>query len=218
MVGVGTPKILSPTGGLTTADPYDAARADAQQRLTRLLAELPVDAQRRLKDISALDGRRADAVAAFSSEAAQHFSDGSVHLPARLSFDWAPAAVPAPASAGGAEAPAPPASGPTGLVLVVKGAVRPALRVTLRDEEGSATAHAGLTGDPLGESVTWLPDRADPRAGEAVGARPRVVEVKAGDGAGVLVVSPADRDLIGAAAGRRAWRVVVIAGSGAGRK
>jgi len=91
--GVGRPTILSSTGGLTPRDPYEMAREDAQARLGRVLARLPLDGELRLGDIEALATARQRALSGFTAAAPLYFSDGTVHLPARLSFEWAPAAA-----------------------------------------------------------------------------------------------------------------------------
>ncbi len=170
-IGVGTPKVLSPTGSLTPRDPYVVAREDAQARLGRLLARVRVEPGKRLSEYTELTGRRTAALEAFTTTDAVRFSDGTVHLPVSVPFDWVPAAV------AGREPPiAPDDAVVTGLILRVKGKVEPQMR--LRLAAGKRTVRAGFPDDPVGAGgVVWFRDEAAARVWPALGARPRVASV-----------------------------------------
>ncbi|MCA9537541.1 MAG: hypothetical protein KC620_01560 [Myxococcales bacterium] len=174
--GVGTPRVLSPTGGVTAHDAYEEARADAERRLGRLLARLPVDAQRRLAELKALDGQREAAAKAYVSTAARHFSDGTVHLPAEIPFAWVAASWPDTGPA--AISPGVADDGPTGLLIRVDGAVAPAVRLRfVGPSERSITA--GVAGDAVGAAgVIWTHDEAEAIASPLIGPRPKVIRAK----------------------------------------
>lgn len=195
--GVGTPRILSPTGALTPREPYDVARADAEARIERLLARLPVDAKRRLREVDALDAQRAAATRAFTGDESRHFSDGTVHLPARASFAWVADGWPAEAKrtangAAGEPAPpivGPPAPGPSGLIIELSGPVEPAVRLRL-EPKGGAPIHAGTARDPIGpRGVVWA------RAGDGidrtaiVGDAPVTISGQPGGERGVIALA-----------------------------
>lgn len=172
-VGVGTPKILSPTGSLTPRDPYVVAREDARARLGRLLARLRVESGKRLSDYEELAERRAAALEGFTSTDAVRFSDGTVHLPVSVPFDWVPAAV-----VGHAPPAAPEDAVVTGLVVRVKGKVQLRMRVSLT--AGKRSVLAGFPDDPVGaDGVRWFRDEITARAWPALGPRPRTVTVTA---------------------------------------
>jgi hypothetical protein len=216
--GVGTPVITSPTGAITPRDLYEAARDDARARLERALAAIPVDDQRTVGDVAGLEPRRHVAVEGFTSGDALHFSDGTVHLPASLSFAWvvdalaappaspaAPASAPAPASISPETKPAPasaaappsaagkPADPPTGLILVAHGRARPALRVRVESDDGKRFVYAGLRGDPVAPAgAAWVSARADADASPLAGKHPLVLEAEPGDRAGVLRLTRRD--------------------------
>ncbi len=157
VLGVGTPRILSPTGALTDVDPYEVAKQDAQARLRRLLARVRLDAAARVGQVEALEAPLAAAVRAYRADAARTFSDGTVHLPARVDLAWIPTAV------AGAPPPRLPAGEgePTGLVVQVEGRAPPALRVRLTGPDG-ASVYAGLPTDPIGAvGVAWVRAVAD---------------------------------------------------------
>jgi len=165
--GVGTPKILSPTGALTPRDPYVVAREDARVRLERLLARLRVERGKRLSGYPELDARRGDALDGFTSAEALRFSDGTVHLPVSVPFDWVPAAL-----AGRGPAAVASDAAVTGLLLRVEGKLEPRLRLVLR--AGERTVKAGFPVDPLGATgVAFFRTVAEARAWPLLGARPR---------------------------------------------
>ena len=177
--GVGTPRILSPTGALTPKDPYAEARGDARARLKRLLARLRVEPGKRLSDYKALRGRSAAAVEGFTSTEARRFSDGTVHLPAQVTFDWVPAAV-------AGLSPLPVEGEVSGLVLRVEGKVQPRLRVRLRGK--ARTVSAGFPGDPVGSGgVAWFHDEASALAWPGVGPKPRLATARVRGGVLELV-------------------------------
>ncbi len=185
-LGVGTPRILSPTGALTDGDPYEIAKGDAQARLRRLLARVRLDAAARLGQVETLTPALDAAVRAYRADAARTFSDGTVHLPARVDLAWIPAAV------AGAPPPRLPAEAgaPTGLVVQVEGGASPALRVRLTGPDG-ASVFAGLPTDPIGaEGVAWVRDATDAPEG-LVGDRPARITARAA-GRGVLAVAGGD--------------------------
>lgn len=188
--GVGTPEILSPTGARTPDDPYEMARADARRRLERLLARLPVDGRRRLSQVGELDQARSLAVDAFTSEAARRFSDGTVHLPARLPFWWVAQTLAPPLNPG---PPLPPdlyAPDPKqkALVVIISGRMRPAVQLQFKAAGQEARA-AGLPGDPLGASgVIWRQSLAEVKADPRLGSAPVVVKARPGARAGEVEV------------------------------
>lgn len=176
-VGVGTPKIMSPTGSLTARDPYVVAREDAQARLERLLARLRVEPGTRLAGYETLKARRAAAVAESTTAEALRFSDGTVHLPVSAPFDWVPAAL-----VGRESTLAPEDAVVTGLVVLVEGKVEPRLRVKL--SAGERSARAGFPDDPVGPGgVAWFHDATQAKAWPALGPRPRTVSAKVVKGA-----------------------------------
>ena len=90
-VGVATPTIFSPTGGLSQGDPDQAAMEDARRRLRMLVASIPVrvdgaaDAGASEKKFIEVYG--ADAVDRALQQATfsmRHFTDGTVHVMATL--------------------------------------------------------------------------------------------------------------------------------------
>ncbi len=184
VLGVGTPRVLSSTGSLTTADPYQAARRDARRRLQALLYALPVDRKRRLGDIEALSEKLKVALLDHRAGEARHFSDGTVHLPARLDFAWVPSAL-----ADSKEAVSPP-EGHTGLILRLTGKTKPSLLV--RVQAGELEVSAGRAGDPVGAAgVAWFDKAEAAAAWPGVGTNPRVAEAKV-DKAGALVLQRED--------------------------
>lgn len=196
VTGVGTPRVLSPTGAITEDDPYEAARADAEARLNRALGGIPVDGGRRLRAMGRLTDARRAAARRYTSARTLHFSDGTVHLPAAAGFEWVPTEWPleapstpaehaqgatgreAPAAGQGAPAAVDPAGAetPTGLVIELDAAVEPALRLELSGPDGQ-TLMAGVRGDRLGaRGVVWVRRADDPRAVAWAGERPLVVK------------------------------------------
>ncbi len=190
--GVGTPEITSPTAAITPRDLYEAARDDARARLERALAALPVDDARRVGDVAALEPRRRLAVQGFTSGDARHFSDGTVHMPAVLSFDWVVDALGAPVAA-----PA-PVGAATGLVVLARTPARPALRLRLEADDGKRFVYAGLRTDPVGASgVSWVAARSEADT-TLVGKAPLVLEatVPAEGRPGVLRLGAAETKLL----------------------
>lgn len=201
-LGVGTPQILSPTAGVTRRDLYGVATADAQRRLAHLVDRVRLDQNGRLGGISqaGFTERRRAALASFEAEDARFFSDGTVHLPARLPLAWAAASLgqpgPAPAEVPFVGPPLPAELAaqwpmPTGVVLQVNGALSPSLRLKLDFPEGPDW-RAGVAGDAVGgRGLRWFRTGAAALA-EHVGAHPRVIEVRA-RGVGVVAVGAAAR-------------------------
>lgn len=203
VLGVGTPKVLSPTGSLTERDPYVLAREDARDRLARLLAELQIDSQRRLGGVDDLQPLVQMQLRGFTSETARHFSDGTVHLPAQVSFQWLPGAM-AAAEMGVAteQAVAPPisaaalvpgdASPPpqfTPLVVQLEGGMKPAVQIELAAPGGGRRRPAGLPGDPLGaEGVRWIKGMRSAKQALKAGPKPVILKGKAGKSPGVIVL------------------------------
>ncbi len=199
-VGVGTPQVLSPTGALTPREPYDVARADAEKRIARVLARIPVDARRRLRDLDPLDARRQAVAKAFTADDSRHFADGTVHLPASASFAWVAAEWPEGGAGEGPEQPAaplvgPPLPGPTGLVIKLDRAVEPTVRLRLETPDGKALP-AGTHRDPLGpRGIVYATRPSDVDLAALVGDAPLTVTAAPGDGRGALVL--ADETLAG---------------------
>lgn len=208
-VGVGTPEIISPTGALTPREPYDVARDDAEKRIARLLARVPADGKRRLRDLDPLDDRREAVAKAFTADESRHFADGTVHLPASADFGWVAAAwpteTPPPAEGEGTPvAVGPPAPGATGLVIELSGPIDPAIRLALSTPAGVGLT-AGTAHDPLGPGGTWYArDAADLDFKALVGEAPLIT--KAAPGAGRGAVKLPDEALVG----RRLPGAVVI--------
>ncbi len=197
VVGVGTPRVLSPSGGITDGDPYQVAVTDARRRLARLLERVRLDAQGLYGRRPALSGAGQRALEGFTSEGARRFSDGTVHVPAALSLDWLPAAVgepPAPEDPSVFTGPPLPpevversADLPTGLILTVEGALPPSTRLRLAVPPPAAGLDGGPPPTPAPAQaavyVGWLGDAAgtvglrwfhagDPAIEALVGARP----------------------------------------------
>ena len=90
-VGVATPTIFSPTGGLSQGDPDSAAMEDAKRRLKMLVASIPIrvegaaDAgasEKKFVEVYGADAvDRAVQQATFSM---RHFTDGTVHVTATV--------------------------------------------------------------------------------------------------------------------------------------
>lgn len=205
-VGVGTPAVLSPTGALTPREPYDVARTDAEKRIARLLARVPVDRTRRLRDLDPLDERRQAVAKTFTAEASRHFADGTVHLPARVPLAWIAAEWPAESAESPAAPPpvGPPAPGPTGLVVELAEPIEPTVRLSLR-LPSKTTLTAGTARDPIGATgAYYVYDPADLDLKTLVGASPLTVKGRAGDGRGTIELS--DASLLG----RRVPGAVVV--------
>lgn len=194
-IGVGTPDIISPTGALTPREPYDVAREDAEKRITRLLARLPVDGERRLRDLDPLDARRAAVAKAHVAAETRHFSDGTVHLPASASFAWAAAEWPADPAAKIDVPVGPPLPGPSGLIVKLGAPMKPAVRLRLTTPAG-ATLAAGTVHDPLGPTgAVFAYAEADVDLPALVGDAPLIVEAAPGEGRGAITLP--DEALVG---------------------
>ncbi|MCA9546496.1 MAG: hypothetical protein KC613_18955 [Myxococcales bacterium] len=180
VLGVGTPRILSPNGAMTDGDPYEVAVADARQRLGRLLERIRVDADRRLGRIPELGERRSQALDGLRSPGPQRFSDGTVHLVASLDLTWLPEALgespPLDALDTFVGPPLPDAIVladprlPTGLILVIDGPLSPSLRLQI--DRGDDPLWVGLRGDAAGRTgLRWFRE-GDPAIAARVGPRP----------------------------------------------
>jgi hypothetical protein len=140
--------------------------------------------------VAALEPRRRVAVQGFTSGDAKHFSDGTVHMPAALAFDWLAEAL-APAAPPGAAAGA-----ATGLVVLAKTPAHPALRIRLEADDGKRFVYAGFRGDPVGAAgLAWVTARGDADAA-LVGTAPVVVEATPRERPGVLRLGPAETKLV----------------------
>ncbi|MCB9552964.1 MAG: hypothetical protein H6705_14025 [Myxococcales bacterium] len=178
VVGVGTPRILSPTGAVTGEDLHDKAREDAAARMTRLLRAVPVGGGETAGQVAALDAAREAATRAMRAGEVIDFSDGTVHQPAEVTLDWVAAAWPA----GEATVPGDAA---TGIVITLSGEAQPTARVELRGSAG-AKGTAGARGDRLAPAgLVWARAIDDAPAG-FVGERPRAV---AGEAAGEGIIA-----------------------------
>jgi hypothetical protein len=188
-IGVGTPKILSPTGGITPRDPYVVAREDAKGRLERLLARVRVEPGTRLAGYEAVAERRASAIEQFTTQEALRFSDGTVHLPVTVPFDWVPSAL-----VGRDPVKASEDAVVTGLVIRVEGKIEPRLRLKLG--AGKRSVGAGFPDDPVGSGgVAWFHDEKQALAWPTVGPRPRVVSAKS-DAKGTLQLTGEDASVL----------------------
>ena len=172
VLGVGTPKILSHTGGMTAVDPLEAAAADAKARLTALLANLPVGAAQVAESVPALRARFEEAAAGAQQQTPRYFSDGTVHLPVTATFasPQVPRAVDPLA--------------PTGLIIRLSGDIDPRLQIALV-ADGGAPILAGLPGQRVAPAgIIWV--RGEPSAVhlEHVGPQPLQIKGEPGDQVG----------------------------------
>jgi len=198
--GVGTPVILSHTGGTTPRDPYEQARDDARQRLQRALGALPVDA-RPAGTVQALDAILASALQSFQSDPPLHFSDGTVHLRSTASFAWG-------AALAGPPIPQAP-DAPTGLLVRLTGPMEPRMRLTLM-AAGAPAVVAGLPGDVIGGAgVVWVARGDEGTLTGLLGPRP--IETAATPGkAGELVLDAAGAAVLQHAGGLQGAVAVVM--------
>lgn len=172
VLGVGTPKILSHTGGITPVDPLTAAKADAKARLTRLLEDLPVGASDSAGDVAGVRARFERAVTDSQMQAPRYFSDGTVHLPATATFAFprAPRAVDPLA--------------PTGLIIKLSADIDPRLQVMLI-ADGGAPVLAGLPGHRVAPAgIIWVRGDLSHTHLKHVGPQPLQVEGVPGDQVG----------------------------------
>lgn len=206
-LGVGTPKILSPTAGVTRQDLYRAAVADAQARLGHLLDQVRLDSRHRLGGLHrpGFAQRRQQALGTFEAEDALHFTDGTVHVATRLSLAWAPSTLgvtpPADAAEDFVGPPLPDDLAkawpvPTGVVLRINGALSPSLRIAL-DFPGEPDWQAGVAGDPVAATgMRWF-RAGDPLLVAHVGASPREIDVRARGVGSVALDAAARAQLVG---------------------
>jgi hypothetical protein len=167
VLGVGSPKILSHTGGITPEDPMTAAKADAQKRLRRLLKTLPDQTQ-------ALDARFGASADAPAWGDARYFSDGTVHQPATASFALSkvPRAVDPLA--------------PTGLIIELSADIDPRLRVTLL-ADGGGPILAGMPTDRVAPAgVVWVRTGLEAEQLKHVGPQPLLLKGEPGDRPGQI--------------------------------
>ena len=165
-VGVGAPRLLSPTGGLATEDLAAVALRDAARRLKALAAALSGEGGEggegpcggRLEEVSA---RRAA-----ESTPAARFSDGSAHIRARLALPEALCGEPTDLPLAWVEAPA------EGLLLPLSGTQA---ATTTSGATGGATS-----GAPRGAVVRRL------RALPALSAERAALRAQAGAGEALL--------------------------------
>lgn len=202
VLGVGTPRILSATGSITAFDPFVKADQDARERLGRVLKALPLDSGAVVGDRAQL----ADAADRFVLDIPlgrpMAFSDGTVHQRGSADILWlvgksAQIGWQGPPQVVATDAPV------DAVLIVVEGAVQPALRVTLARPDGGYECSLGLPGDLLGGAgVSWHHDEtaALQMLGESVRLL-RVAAKPAKSGApGRLVVERASREALHGAA------------------
>ena len=134
VLGVGTPRILSPTGSLLDRDAIELAREDAFARLRRLLSALPRPEPVPVGPNPLIAaGDRAAPLTVFSEPL--FFADGTAHMVASVSLSAA------------LGHPVPP---PSVRVMRVQAprAFEPCVQLRLEDGTGAKTL-AGLPGDPI---------------------------------------------------------------------
>lgn len=173
-LGVGTPIILSHTGGVTPTDPLTAARTDLKRRLSRLLKALPIEGTATVASRPRIDGRLAKALDAHQPAEPIYFSDGTVHLPgaASFAFPYAPRAVDPDA--------------PTGLIITLSADIDPRLRLKL-SAPGIAGVDAGLPDDQVAPAgIVWVRGKADEQQLRHVGPQPLAVRGAPGDTVGQI--------------------------------
>lgn len=174
--GVGTPKILSHTGGITPVDPLTAAKADLKRRLGVLLKALPVDGRETVATRPRVDGHLQKAAAQHVADKPLYFSDGTVHLPgaASFAFPYAPRAVDPLA--------------PTGLIITLSADIDPRLRLTLT-APGVKPVAAGLPDDRVAPAgIVWVRGKADETQLRHVGPQPLAVAGAPGDALGQIAL------------------------------
>jgi hypothetical protein len=132
VLGVGTPRLLSPTGSLLLEDATELARDHARRRLAEALLALPVaDGDADARSARQAAAARVPGLVRFGEPRA--FSDGTIHLPAEVD-------VPAALGHGvAASEPEMALHAPPGFI--------PCLRLRLQRRDGT-TSTAGLPGDP----------------------------------------------------------------------
>lgn len=167
VLGVGTPKILSHTGGITPEDPMTAAKADARRRLQQVFKTLP-------DQTSVLKKRLGAAADAPIWGDARYFSDGTVHQPATASFALAkvPRAVDPLA--------------PTGLIIELSADINPRMRITLL-ADGDTPIEAGMPTDRVAPAgVVWVRTAIEPAQLKHVGPQPLLLKGEPGDAPGQI--------------------------------
>lgn len=172
VLGVGTPKILSHTGGITPVDPLTAAKADARARIKALLNGLPVGSAQVASAVPALRDRFDKATSAGPMQAPRYFSDGTVHLPATATFAFprAPRAVDPLA--------------PTGLIIELSADIDPRLQIALV-ADGGAPILAGLPGQRVAPAgIIWVRGAVGYEHLKHVGPQPLQVKGVPGDQVG----------------------------------
>lgn len=167
VLGVGTPRILSHTGGITPTDPMTAAKADARQRLRRMLGGLP-------DQTPAVRDRFRTAAENPRWGEPRYFSDGTVHQPAVASFGLAkvPRAVDPLA--------------PTGLIIELSADIDPRLQISLL-ADGDAPVPAGMPTDRVAPAgVVWVRGTVEPDQLKHVGPQPLLLKGEPGDAPGQI--------------------------------
>lgn len=152
VVGVGTPRLLSTTGGLTDADLREMAQKDAESRLTRAMLALPVSPQRTLARLPQWAAKVRQSVRRFRTQAIRSGSDGTIHLDARLTFEHLFSVVkPARATPGGQRDAQVPV-----LRLRIGQAIEPCMRVVVRfGDEAPVLFGLPESPDVTGRPVDW---------------------------------------------------------------
>lgn len=129
-------------------------------------------------------------------------SEPSFTGPFALPPDLEPAGAPATSDAGASAAadsgvpahdaaPTPP--GHTGVVVLVRGAAQPAVRILLEERGGERSVEGGLPIDPVGsDGVVWMRSRKDALAHPSVGDNPLIVKARSSRKSkrGVLKIDP----------------------------
>jgi len=176
VVGVGTPRVVSNTGALTEQDLYQAARIDAEKRLRRVLHRLRLGNGGTLGERDKVAPALHRTVLQLSAGATRHFSDGTIHIPAKASFAWVVKALGDDAK----DVIQRPPSGPTGLILELTARVEPTVRALLVSADG-LTVSVGAHGDPVGGlGLVWVESKAAALNHPLAGERPLVLPAAIG--------------------------------------
>ena len=86
-VGVGTPRVLSPTGGVTDESLQEAARRNVERRLVKMVETLRWNQRERLSQHPVWLRRAREATRQLRTMAIRRASDGTIHYHAALSFE-----------------------------------------------------------------------------------------------------------------------------------